>query len=755
MKGWVPLAMPTQTSEMMEYALAYAELYHWRVFPITPDEKVPLGRLVPHGCKDGTTDLDQIALWWEAEPTANVGVATGSGLVVLDVDGEAGKRSLDAIREQIGDLPTTFTVGTGGGGLHFYMAVPEEHDQYRNAARYKGWDGIDIRGDGGYVVAPPSTHKSGRRYELIEPSPDLCESVWLDRIPQVEAEKARQPAPAPTNGARSSISDAYVRSAMERELGKLAQAAEGQRNDQLNRSAFALGQLVGAGALDRHAVASELLLVASRTGLPMQEAEVTIRSGLDSGERQPRNMPPARTAAATGTRADDPRPTPPRVAGLTDVGNAHRLARKHGVNIRFCEDRAHWLLWDGTRWDEDRTRRIFGLAKDTVFAIRVEAANTDEEDKRKAVSTWAHRSQEFRRVTAMIELAKDEVAIRPEDLDKNDWLLNCENGTVDLRTGALLPHDREHHITKLAPVSYDAAATCPRWMAFLERVLPDHSVRAFVQRAVGYSLTGSTSEQVMFILFGVGCNGKSTFLETIGEMMGDYRLETPTSTLLATREDQDGPRNDVARLKGARLVTAMEAEEGRRLHESRVKELCGGDTVTARFLHREFFQFQPTHKLWLRANHKPVVRGSDMGIWRRIRLVPFLVTIEDDEKDPELSSRLRTEVSGILTWAVEGALEWQRRGLSPPPGIEDATSAYRSEMDVLGAFLEECCVADDRSTVSSGELYASYRQWCETNGEYVANQTTMGRRLTERGFANFRLGNGRKAWRGLKLSEWG
>jgi putative DNA primase/helicase len=390
------------------------------------------------------------------------------------------------------------------------------------------------------------------------------------------------------------------------------------------------------------------------------------------------------------------------------------------------------------------------LAKETVRSIYREASDEDDEDRRKALAKHARASESETRIRAMVELAKSEIPVFPEELDADPWLLNTNNGTIDLRTGRLRDHRREDLITKVAPVEYDPNAAAPTWRAFLERVLPGEALREFVQRAAGYSATGNTSEQCMFIHHGPGANGKSTFQETVSAALGDYAMRTPTETLLVKRSG--GVPNDVARLKGARYVTASETEEGRRLAESLVKDLTGQDTISARFMWAEWFDFKPTHALHLSTNHKPEIRGTDAAIWRRIRLIPWAVTIPPAEQDRKLAEKLRDELPGVLAWIVRGCLEWQREGLHAPEEVRQATRAYRAEMDVLAAFLADCCLRSEDEEAFAGELWGAWKRWCEETGEQAGSQKRFGGRLAERGFLNHRDSKtGRKVWSGLSL----
>lgn len=439
---------------------------------------------------------------------------------------------------------------------------------------------------------------------------------------------------------------------------------------------------------------------------------------------------------------------------LTDVGNGKRLAERHGRDLRFCHPWGKWLVWDGRRWAKDDTAEVCRRAKETAEAIYDELAGVTDDDVRKAIANHALRSQHDARQRAMINQASSEpgIPVLPKELDADPWLLNVANGTLNLRIGELRPHRREDLITKIIDVEYDPNAKCPTWLAFLDRIMNSNvELIYFLQRAVGYTLTGNTSEQCLFFLHGCGANGKSTLINTIGELMGDYGLQTPTETLMVKRGDS--VPNDIARLKGARFVSAVETEEGRRLAEVLVKQLTGGDMITARFLHAEFFEFRPTFKLWLAANHKPVIRGTDNAIWRRIRLIPFNVTIPEAERDKELPEKLKAELPGILAWAVEGCVAWQIEGLDPPDEVRLATQGYREEMDVLAGFLNDCCIVKSIARVSAGDLYGAYCKWCEANGERPLSQRAFGMRLTERGFTRMRGTGGRFWWEGLGLVE--
>jgi putative DNA primase/helicase len=437
----------------------------------------------------------------------------------------------------------------------------------------------------------------------------------------------------------------------------------------------------------------------------------------------------------------------------TDLGNAERLVRLFGDCIRFVPQWG-WLVWDGKRWARDNgNQRITELAEETVRQIYREAAETDNPDERAKLAKWAIASESRQRIAAMIDLAAPMCLASPDEFDADDWLLNCQNGVLNLRTLEFMPHNPNLKLTKLAPVTYDPNADCPKWKAFLQRIFNNNErLIRFVQRAVGYSLTGSTREQCLFFLHGTGANGKSTFLEVIRALLGDHAATTEFSTFVTDRKSS--VRNDIARLHSARLVTAIEVGEGKRFAEELIKTLTGGDTVAARFLYREFFEFRPRFKVWLAANYKPEIRGTDYAIWRRIRLIPFTVTIPPDEQIPDLAEQLKGELSGILNWALEGLRDWLANGLQPPPEVTEATEAYRAEMDIVGLFVQDACVADPQAVTPSKTLYEAFREWCAENGHELLTPKQFGRRLSAKGFTCGRArveGKLCRCWFGLRL----
>lgn len=441
---------------------------------------------------------------------------------------------------------------------------------------------------------------------------------------------------------------------------------------------------------------------------------------------------------------------------MADLANCKRLVQRHGENLRFCEAMGGWLVWTGTRWERDETGEAVRGAKDTAISIVHEAHDPSLTEKdRQELLKHAFESQKAGRISAMLKMAESELPlpVRASDLDADIMALNTKSGTIDLRTGDVRAHEREDLLTKLAPVEWQADAECPMWMAFLDRVMDgNQALIAFLQRTAGYLLTGDTGEEKVFVAYGKGRNGKGVYVETIAALLGEYAVKIPAEVLLeAKKADTQGPTPYLARLKGARFVHASETTEGRRLAEALVKETSGGDTLTARYCHANPFDFRPTHKILLATNHKPTIRGTDEAIWSRIYLIPFEITIPAEERDPHLKVKLRErELPGILRWALEGCLEWQRRGLQPPPEVYVATEAYRKENDILGLFMSERCMTGPGCSDSAKRLYDAYLEWCEEAAETPITQRTFGKCLGERGFERSRT-NTHHRWSGLQL----
>lgn len=426
---------------------------------------------------------------------------------------------------------------------------------------------------------------------------------------------------------------------------------------------------------------------------------------------------------------------------LTDMGNAERLVDLHGHNFRYCYPMKRFFVWDGIRWNGDNMGRLRKMCKDVIRNMYRQAALLDDDNARKALCQYALKCETVKKARDMMEFAQSEdgIPILPEHLDQKIYLINCLNGTVDLKTGELRPHKRSDLITKLAPANYNPAVSCSAWLDHLYKIMDGNSeLIKFIQKALGYSLTGDTSERKIFIQYGSGANGKSLTNEAIALVMGDYAMRTPTETILIKRGE--GIPNDIARLKGARFVYASEAEQGKRMAESLVKDMSGGDKISARFLHQEWFEFHPEFKIWLATNHKPIIYGTDAAIWDRIRLIPFEVRIPDNQRIPktEMLEIFMDEIDGIFSWLVEGCLAWQSEGLGCPKEVTAATTAYRNEMDALSGFIDDRCVTGEFVESKVKDLYNEYENWCEENGEKAMSKKLFGFKLDEKGFDSYK-----------------
>ena len=421
---------------------------------------------------------------------------------------------------------------------------------------------------------------------------------------------------------------------------------------------------------------------------------------------------------------------------LDDIGNGERLARRHGWRLRYVKE-WDWLIYTGSTWENDRGQSA-QLAKETARSIYAEAAACEDDNTSAALAAHAKATASENKRRAMLAAAASEPGIMaaPKDFDVNPWLLNCENGVLDLRTGNLANHNPELLLTKKAGAAYDPGATCPTWVHFLDRIFAgNQDLIEFLQRAAGYTLTGNISEQKLFFLYGTGANGKSTFTEALQAALGDYARKTPTETLMQKYQDGGGgPNPDIARLAGARMVSAAELADGRKLNEPLIKDMTGGDKITARYLNKEFFEFSPAFKLWMYGNHQPKITGTDNGIWRRVLLVPFTVSIPEREQDKKLSERLRAELPGILAWAVAGCLDWQAGGLRIPQEVINATAEYKQNQDTLALFFAERCTINSMANVKARDLYNAYKLWAAETNTDPGSEVKFSQRMTEKGY---------------------
>jgi putative DNA primase/helicase len=443
-------------------------------------------------------------------------------------------------------------------------------------------------------------------------------------------------------------------------------------------------------------------------------------------------------------------------AGLvqfTDTTNAERLMKKYGSDIRYVAEWKKWLVWNGSYWKTDKGALIHEKGLQMIRSIYDEIFDTADYHEKDAIEKAAIQSESMRRREAFIKAASliVDLNIEVDDLDKDPFLLNVKNGTIDVTTGEFREHRKEDFITKIANVSYDPDAICPLWEKFIREIMDyKGDLINFLQTASGWGITGDTSEQIMFILIGNGANGKSTCINAIMHLLGDYATSAPTETFM--RRLGDGISNDIARLRGMRFVTTTEAEQGRKLSESLIKQITGNDRMTARFLYGEYFTFQPTFKIFMATNHKPTISGTDYGIWRRIRLIPFTTTIAEENRDIHLAEKLLEESPGILNWLIKGAMRWKQERLSLPLEIKNATDEYRNEMDIIGNFIKDRCEQSPGTQIRARELFKCYQDWCEDNNEHAFSERFIGLRLKELGIKQKRFNDGRY-WQDITVKE--
>ncbi len=715
-----PHPRPLDAGSVLDSAGWYAD-HGWPVIPLhsAPDGvcscrkgvacdspgKHPRIRTGPrHGA--ASTEADEVGEWFAKWPDANVGVVTGlaSGLVVIDVDPRhEGELTLRRLESEHGPLPLTVTSATGGGGKHFLFSHPGE--KVKTSAGDVG-RGVDVRADGGMIVVPPSVHASGAQYEWVTPPTQLL------------AELPRWVLTAPKPGADPSAK--WI--------------TEGGRRTALLSYA---GQLRWQG-LSRGEILPQLRTMnQQRCRPPLLDDEVAdLAWGIE-------RYPPGPGA---GGQIAVPR------FNETDMGNAERLVDQHGDDLLYSHEQRRWYEWTGRLWVPDRLGAVQRRAKQTIGSIYHEAAGAHDPQRAAQLGDHAKASQRRERVAAAIKLSEDDLAVLVTDFDRDPNLLNVANGTLDLQLGELRDHRREDRLTKMAGCSHEPSASAPQWQDFLSQTFSGSTdLIQYVQRLIGYSAVGVVTENVLPILYGEGANGKTTLVEVVRLVLGDYAHVAPPELLLAQqRSNRDGPTPALADLHGRRFVTTMETGEGRQLDEPLVKQLTGGDTITARHLYADLFSFTPSHTVFLVTNHPPDVLGRDHAIWRRIRLIPFTAVIPEDQQDRALRAKLLSEAPGILNWILEGTRLWLQGGLlGTPAEVVAATKGYQATSDSVSRFVAERCRRQPDAWCASGDLLPAYQEWCQSQGETPLKGRRWGGALRDLGFKSHkRHGEG---WLGVDL----
>lgn len=452
--------------------------------------------------------------------------------------------------------------------------------------------------------------------------------------------------------------------------------------------------------------------------------------------------------------ASSPKPVTMHHPGLppySEIALAERFVDRHADELRYVAEWKSWMLFDGSRWQRERTALAFELARRVAREAATEAAEAKE--------NGANNIATARMRASIIALASGDrrIAATADQWDTSPWLLNTPEGVVDLRTGEIEPSRADYYLTRMTSVAPDFDCPIPLWTAFLGRIFrrdgkPDEALIGYLQRVLGYALTGDTSEHAMWFAYGTGSNGKSVLLDTVAGIMADYHRTAAIETFTATNGDRHP--TELASLRGARLVTAIETEEGRRWAEARIKTLTGGDTIAARFMRQDFFEFKPVFKLAIAGNHKPALRAVDEAIRRRFNLIPFAETIPKAERDLELAAKLRAEWPGILAWMLDGCLGWREEGLDRPEAVADATASYLEAEDDVAAWLEECCDVGPRHSDGATVLYNSWKTWAERAGAHPGSSKAFANTLESRGFSRRKTKTGR-LYEGLMVRSTG
>jgi putative DNA primase/helicase len=647
-------------------------------------------------------------------------------------------------------------------------------------------DLAETRGEGGYVVIAPSngpTHPSGRPWKLVYGSPGVIPTITaaereqlhrifrcLDRVPSAEPVEARtlQIVRAPDDLSPGTDFEAKVDWADGQLLGGAGWQCVTQRDDgyrtwrRPGKDGPGISATTGRDRdRDRLYVFSSSTEFDTEVSITKFHAYAVLHHGGNHSAagralRQAGYGNPTIDRAAADRAAIHellPEVDTPGKVGInephTDLGNAHRLVAGYGHKLRHVPAWGKWYIWDGRRWAVDLTGQVDRYAKTVARRLLEEAKAEADEELRKKLLVSARRAESASGIRAMLELAATEagVALAPTDLDAHPHLLNTTTGTLDLRTAQLSPHDPALHLTKITSAGYVPGAACPEFTRFLDRVQPEPEMRSFVARLLGHTLTGEVLEHILAILHGSGANGKTTLTEIVRKVLGDYAATTDPGLLI---DRGDHHPTGIADLFGLRLALTFETDSGRRLAEGTIKRLTGGDRIKARRMREDFWEFDPTHSILMITNHKPIVTGDDEGIWRRLRLVPFDVTIPAGERDAKLPGRLEAEADAILGFLVEGYREYLSRGLAEPSTVTFATDSYRKESDALGRFLDECCLIMAGCRVASAELYAAWGRWCSGEGCEVGTQKAFSTKLINRGFDKRKV-VGRETWQGLGL----
>jgi len=528
---------------------------------------------------------------------------------------------------------------------------------------------------------------------------------------------------------------------------RVSRAASGSRNSTIYKESFLLGTYAETTQITDPEITASLMAAAVECGAVTDDGapkcQDAIRRGIAAGRAHPR-----------AARAENPVVARP----FTDTGNAERLVDRHGHEIRYCHPWKKWHTWRDIQWTIDDVGDVPARIKDTLRAARQSAMNRlrsvptppadapkDHPDRLARAEIqdelkFLAASESSRSRASMESLARSEpgVPILIDAMNRDPWLLNVLNGTIDLRTGELRDHSPADLITRCAPVVFDREARCPMWRRVLDRCVPDLEVQQFLQRAIGYALSGVIAEHGFFFLYGRGANGKSTILNTVLKLLGDYSRTVPVEMFIEAQGDRHP--TEIADLHGVRFAVTSEAPLGKSFDESKLKKLTGGDRLEGRRMREDFWQFDPSHKLFISGNHRPRIKGQDDGIWRRVYLIPFNVQIPASEQNPDLPASLADELPGILNWAIAGCMAWRSLGLAPPESVRAASEDYRQSQDALADFFDSCCELVPGVRQNWPEFFRAYNDYCERNKEKPLGKIILLEHMADRGFPKRKLG---------------
>jgi putative DNA primase/helicase len=697
-----------------------------RIHPLLAKNKVPI---IKAWQEKATCDEAMIHKWSATHPDCNWGMATGSasGVFVVDLDPKSGGDK--SWRKLLKDhpCPNTPCVITGSGGSHLYFRYPKNSD-IRNSASKVG-KGIDVRGEGGQVVIPPSTHPNGTLYKWKESPFDIKFAKaprWLlDLISTMQGD----------NGS-TAIGD---------------KMEKGTRNSQIYHQSLHLAR---QGALQEITVGVMKAWCKStgETDMPAGEIEATVASAYKYHAEEDKKV------EAT---AD---------IELSDTGNAQRLLNTFSDKVLYTPS-IGWHIWDDRHWGyDDESLKTTKLAMDTITVMKGEvqdqiaaAVDLTKVKSLYRMLNWAITSHNVGRLKAMTDASKSfpQMVRAHDQLDcaGTDFLLNLTNGTLDMRTGILAPHDPRQYITRLVPHAYDPKAKCPTWLQTLRLAFyGDQELIDYFQRAIGYSLSAALSEQCFFICWGEsGNNGKSTLMEAIQRILGPDYATMVDARVVASRDKDNHVLSSLAMLNKVRIVSINEVAETAVLDEELIKQLTGGDTLQAKKLYMDPFTYKPVFKIWLRANNRPTVRGTGEAFWRRVKLIPFVHPIPLEKRRPrhEIDALLTSEAGGILAWAVRGFQTWYKTGLQDPEEVRVAAAEYRNASDIVNQFFEECLLENEKASVSRQTLYYAFREWSRDQGlRYTMTASRFAKRL------NVKLNQVERAkekgvpvWTGIELND--